>query len=236
MDATVIIAAAGRGLRMGGHINKQYLTLNDRPVLYYALAASLEAGCFKQLIVVVTPGEEELFRREVLLPYFKDFNPDIITGGSQRQDSVHNGLLAVASSCEIVCVHDGARPLTSPLLFSSLVQAAIAKGAAISAVPVKDTIKQVDDTKRVIETPARSCLWSVQTPQAFRRQWLLDAYRQAAQEGFYATDDAALLERCGYPVHVVEGDYNNLKITTPEDLILAEVFLRRREDANRDRL
>jgi 2-C-methyl-D-erythritol 4-phosphate cytidylyltransferase len=236
MEASVIIAAAGRGLRMGEQINKQYLTLRGRPVLYHSLAACHAAGCFTQIIVAITPGEEALFRREVLLPYFTNLNPVIVTGGGERQDSVYNGLQAVSPTCEIVCVHDGARPLASPGLFGRLLQAAVDKGAAIAAVPVKDTIKRVGNDKKVLETPARNNLWSVQTPQAFRREWLQDAYGQAAADSFYATDDAALLERYGYPVQVVEGDFHNIKITTPDDLILAEVLLGRRENAYRDRI
>ncbi len=228
MESTVILVAAGRGLRMQEQINKQYLALNGHPVLYHSLAACVDADCFTQFIVVVTPGEETLFRREVLLPFFPDLKLQVVTGGKERQDSVYNGLQAVADSCEYVCVHDGARPLARPLLFNRTLQAAAGKGAAIVAVPVKDTIKRVGAAKNVLGTPPRENLWSVQTPQCFLRDWLQDAYDRAVKDIFYATDDASLLEHYGYPVQVVEGDFQNIKITTPDDLIIAEALLGRR--------
>ncbi len=228
MESAVILAAAGRGLRMQEQINKQYLALKGHPILYHSLAACVAAGCFTQFIVVVTPGEETMFRRGVLLPFFSDLKLHIVSGGKERQDSVYNGLQAVGDSCEYVCVHDGARPLSRPLLFNRVLQAAAGKGAAIAAVPVKDTIKRVGAAKNVLETSPRENLWSVQTPQCFRRDWLQDAYDRAIKDNFYSTDDASLLEHYGYPVQVVEGDFQNIKITTPDDLILAEALLGRR--------
>lgn len=225
MNAALIVVAAGRSSRMGKQVNKLYLDLNGKPLLYYTLRACLASGCFGQFIIVVSPGEEELFRREILLPGFTGFDPVIAAGGSERQDSVFNGLQAVDPLCRIVCVHDGARPLARPPLFDRVLQEAARKGAALAAVPVKDTVKRVNEDGVVVETPSRNSLWLAQTPQAFRRDWLLDAYRRAAAENFCATDDAALLERYGYAVHVVEGDYSNLKITTPEDLIIAGSLL-----------
>jgi 2-C-methyl-D-erythritol 4-phosphate cytidylyltransferase len=229
MNAALIVVAAGRSFRMGKQVNKLYLDLNGKPLLYHTLSACLAAGCFGQFIIVVSPGEEELFRREILLPCFQGFNPVIAAGGSERQDSVFNGLRVVDPLCRIVCVHDGARPLVSPLLFERVLQDAARKGAALAAVPVKDTVKRVDADGVVLETPARNSLWLAQTPQAFRRDWLLDACQRAAAEKWYATDDAALLERYGYAVQVVEGDYRNLKITTPEDLVLAGALLKEAE-------
>jgi 2-C-methyl-D-erythritol 4-phosphate cytidylyltransferase len=226
MNVSLIVVAAGRSLRMGKQVNKLYLDLNGKPLLYYSLRACLAAGCFGQFIIVVSPGEEELFRREILLPYFTGLNPLIVAGGSERQDSVFNGLQVVDPLSGIVCVHDGARPLVSPPLFYSVLQEAACKGAALAAVPVKDTVKRVNEDGVVVETPSRNSLWLAQTPQAFRRDWLLDAYRRAAAENCRATDDASLLERYGYAVHIVKGDYSNLKVTTPEDLILAEALLK----------
>jgi 2-C-methyl-D-erythritol 4-phosphate cytidylyltransferase len=225
MSPAIIVVAAGRGLRMGKEVNKLYLDLNGKPMLYHSLRACLAAGLFEQFIIVVSPGEEELFCREILLPYFTELNPVLVAGGNERQDSVFNGLQAVEPSCRIVCIHDGARPLTPPLLFDRVLQAAARHGAALAAVPVKDTVKRVNEDGVVVETPVRKSLWLAQTPQAFRLDWLLDAYRRADAEKWYATDDAALLERYGYAVQVVEGDYRNLKITTPEDLILAGALL-----------
>ncbi len=234
MKAAVIVVAAGRGQRMKAKLNKQYLPLAGKPVLYYSLTACLALGCFNQIVAVVTPGEEEIFRRDVLLPYFPDKNIYVIGGGNERQDSVWQGLSAMPEDLDFVCVHDGARPLASVELFARTLDKAVELGAAVAAVPVKDTIKRVDKFGRIVETPPRESLWAVQTPQIFRRDWLVGSYRRAINEGFYATDDAALLEHYGHPVHIVSADYSNLKVTTPEDLILAEVLLGREGNANRD--
>lgn len=224
MSVAVIVAAAGRGLRMKGSINKQYLPLSGRPVVAHTLAACLESACFSQIIAVVTPGEEDLFRREVLLPWFSQLNIAVVTGGKERQDSVANGLRALSAGTEYVCIHDGARPLVTPQLLRDCLNIASEHGAAIAAVPVKDTVKLVNEGV-VLQTPPRAQLWTVHTPQVFRRDWLEEAYARAGKEGFCGTDDAALLERYGYTVHVVRSDYQNIKITTPEDLILAELLL-----------
>lgn len=234
MKAAVIVVAAGRGQRMKAKLNKQYLPLAGKPVLYYSLAACLASGCFKQIVAVVTPGEEEIFRRDVLLPYFPDKRICVVGGGNERQDSVWQGLSAVPDEMDFICVHDGARPLASVELFARTLEKGIELGTAVAAVPVKDTIKRVDKFYKVVETPPRESLWAVQTPQVFRRDWLVSAYRRAMHEGFYATDDAALLEHYGYPVHIVSSDYSNLKVTTPDDLILAEVLLGREGNAHRD--
>lgn len=228
MKATVIVAAAGRGQRMKEQVNKQYLPLAGKPVLYYSLAACLASGCFEQVVVVVTPGEEELLRRDVLLPYFPDANIYVVTGGKERQDSVWAGLLAVSAGSDFVCVHDGARPLATPELFNLSLETATRLGTAVAAVPVKDTIKRVDEFRKVVETPPRKNLWAVQTPQTFRRDWFEDAYKRARHDDFYATDDAALLEHYGYSVHIFQSEYSNLKVTTPEDLVLAESLLGRK--------
>jgi len=227
MESSVIIAAAGRAVRMGERFNKQYLSLVGRPVLWYSLVAAHAAGCFNQFIIVVAPGEEALLRREVLLPYFSALQPVIVTGGGERQESVYNGLQAVDPSCSVVCVHDGARPLARHELFSRCVRQAAQTGAAVVAVPVKDTVKRVGQDGIVLDTPPRGELWAVQTPQAFRTDQILSAHRQARVGGIQATDDAALLEHYGYQVGIVEGDYSNIKITTPEDLLLAEALFRR---------
>lgn len=236
MKATVIVAAAGRGQRMKEKVNKQYLPLAGKPVLYYSLATCLASGCFEQIVVVVTPGEEEILRRDVLLPYFPDMDICVVRGGKERQDSVWEGLRAVSAGSDFVCVHDGVRPLATTELFCRSLENAARLGTAVAAVPVKDTIKRVDESRKVVETPPRHSLWAVQTPQTFRRDWLEDAYKRARSDNYYATDDAALLEHYGYPVHIFPSEYDNLKITTPDDLILGEVLLRRETHAYRDRL
>jgi 2-C-methyl-D-erythritol 4-phosphate cytidylyltransferase len=227
MKSSVLLPAAGRGLRMDTELNKQYLPLAGKPVLAHSIAACMAAQCFTDIIVIVTPGEENIFRRDVLLPWFSGHNITVVTGGKERQDSVYNGLQAVPVGTELVCVHDGARPLVKSELFNACLAEAKIYGGAIAAVPVKDTIKIVSGSQ-VVETPTRETLWAVQTPQAFLFNRLIEVHRQAQKDGFYTTDDAALLEHYGYPVRVVQGDYENIKVTTPEDLVLAEAFLRRR--------
>ncbi|HAA37843.1 MAG TPA: 2-C-methyl-D-erythritol 4-phosphate cytidylyltransferase [Firmicutes bacterium] len=236
MSSALIVAAAGQGRRMKSKLNKQYLKLAGRPLLTYSLTAALEAACFTQIIVVVTPGEEELFHRDVLLPFFPGQKLQVVAGGKERQDSVRNGLAALTAEITYVCVHDGARPLAEASLFKECLQTAQAKGAAIAAVPVKDTIKIVDEQRKIVQTPPRGQLWAAQTPQVFRRDWLELAHQRAHREGFQGTDDASLLERYGYPVQIIEAGYDNLKITTPEDLLLAEAILRRRSNAAGNRL
>ncbi len=235
MRAAVIIPAAGRGLRMGKNINKQYLPLSGKPLLAHTLCACIDSQFFSAIVVVVTPGEEELFRRDVLLPWLPQDKITIVTGGKERQDSVYNGLRALSAETDLVCIHDGARPLVRTSLFGSCLCMAEQHGAAITAVPVKDTIKIVADNQ-VMSTPPRETLWAVQTPQAFRFNLLLSVYRRALSENYYATDDAALLEHYRYTVRVVPGDYENIKVTTAEDLVVAETLLRGRQHADRDRL
>lgn len=236
MSVAVIIAAAGQGRRMKSAVNKQYLHLHGRPIIAHTLSACIAAACFTQIIVVVAPSEEEIFRREVVFPWFPTYKFFLVSGGKERQDSVQNGLAVLADNIEYVCIHDGARPLAEAALFRHCLAAAQAEGGAIAAVPVKDTIKIADPHGQVLETPPRHKLWAVQTPQIFRRDWLELAYQRAYQEGIQATDDAALLEAAGYPVHIVTADYENIKITTPEDLLLAEAIVRRRQDEDRHRL
>jgi 2-C-methyl-D-erythritol 4-phosphate cytidylyltransferase len=236
MKADVILPAAGQGRRMGADINKQYLSLQGKPVLAHTIDACLTSGVFENIIVVVTPGEEEIFHRDVLLPWFPEAEIIIVAGGRERQDSVQNALKKIGKESDFICVHDGARPLVKPELFARCLKEAQLRGAAIAAVPVKDTIKVIGSEGNVENTPLRQVLRSVQTPQTFRRDWLEDAYRQAKHDGFYATDDAAILEQYGYPVYVVQGDYENIKVTTPEDLVLAAALLGRRHDADWDRL
>ncbi|MCR3921095.1 MAG: 2-C-methyl-D-erythritol 4-phosphate cytidylyltransferase [Firmicutes bacterium] len=228
MSVAVIIPAAGLGRRMKETINKQYLQLCGKPVVAHTLSACLAANCFTQIIVVVTPGEEELFRRDVVLPWFPAQTFTIVKGGRERQDSVRNGLAVLKDGIDFVCIHDGARPLAQAMLLQQCLVKAKECGAAIAAVPVKDTIKVVDEAGQVVVTPIRSQLWAVQTPQIFRREWVEDVHHRAAEEQIQATDDASLLEQYGFPVSIVKSNYENIKVTTPEDLMLAEAILRRR--------
>jgi len=222
--AAVIIPAAGQGHRMGqGGRPKQYLPLLGKPIVRWTLEACAAARSVSQLVLVVAPEDVEPCRRWVR-EATGDKPIQVVAGGAERQESVYRGLAAVGEDVPLVAVHDGVRPLMQPALLDMVVFAAARHGAATAAVPAKDTVKQVKDGW-VQATPDRSSLRLVQTPQAFRRELLVEAHARARSAGWQATDDAALVERLGHPVAVVDGAYDNIKITTAEDLLLAETLL-----------
>ncbi|QSX08159.1 2-C-methyl-D-erythritol 4-phosphate cytidylyltransferase [Alkalibacter rhizosphaerae] len=224
---SAIIVAAGNGSRMNAGRNKQYLYLNGKPILVHTLKAFEKCGSIDEVILVISAQDAALCREEVLATNgFKKIKA-LVFGGQTRQESMYNGLREVSKQAEIVVTHDGARPLIHTKTLTQCVEETITHGATIVAVPVKETIKMVGDDLEVIDTPKRSCLWSVQTPQTFRRELLEEAHKSAKEAGFLGTDDAMLVERLGHPVKVVKGHYENIKITTPEDLILAESIFQR---------
>jgi 2-C-methyl-D-erythritol 4-phosphate cytidylyltransferase/2-C-methyl-D-erythritol 4-phosphate cytidylyltransferase/2-C-methyl-D-erythritol 2,4-cyclodiphosphate synthase len=220
---SAVVVAAGRGSRMGADEPKQFLALAGKPILLHALElfeAMPEIG-----EIVLVAGADEIGRCEALCAaHGLRKVRRIVAGGAERQQSVHRGI--EAASGEWVLVHDAVRPLVTLDAVRRCMAAAEAAGAAVLAVPVKDTIKVVDEAGRIAATPDRRTLRAVQTPQAFRRELLLACHERAAREGFAATDDAGVVERCGHPVAAAEGEYSNIKITTPEDLAAAEWLLR----------
>lgn len=228
-NVMAVIPAAGVGSRMGTNIKKQYLDLMDKPILAHTLGVLEECPDITGIVLVVAPGEEALCEERVLCG--KEYRKimAVVPGGDHRQTSVYNGLAALPGTTELAVIHDGARPLVQPGEISLVIREARATGAAALAVPVKDTIKVVDDRGLVLNTPPRERLWAVQTPQVFRFQLIMKAHRAARETGNFATDDCALVEALGQPVKLVPGSYENIKITTPEDLVLAEAFLRRRK-------
>jgi len=220
-----IIPSAGLGRRMGT-LKKNYLKLLGRPVLAHTLEAFEACSSIDSIIVVVAAEDIDRCAEEVVSPYGFTKVIDIVAGGAERQDSVANGL-ARAEGFDMVAVHDGARPLVTAGIIDSVVAAALRTGAAITAVPIKDTIKETAGGV-VKGTLDRSSLVSVHTPQAFRTELLQRALESARQDGFIGTDESSLVERLGEPVTVVIGSYDNIKITTAEDLSLAEFILNRR--------
>jgi 2-C-methyl-D-erythritol 4-phosphate cytidylyltransferase len=214
MKYEVVIPAAGQGKRMNAGKNKQFIELDGIPVIVHTLKVFEYDPQCTGILLVVNPNERDIFA--AMADQYE------ISGGSERQHSVYNGLKAASS--EIVLVHDGARPFIKKNMMTKLVKAASKDGAATVAVPVKDTIKRVLNSE-VIETVERSSLWAVQTPQAFRLSDILIAHEEALQSGFLGTDDASLIERSGRKVQVIEGDYTNIKLTTPDDLLLAKAIL-----------
>lgn len=225
MSIYVLIPAAGMGRRMGASVNKQYLPLGDRPVLSHTIALFDQHPSIDHIYVICPEAEIPLCQREVIDPFgFKKVR-SLVAGGAERQDSVRNGLQACQAGDEdIVLIHDGARPLLPPDLIDPVITATQRLGAAIVGVPVKDTIKLVSNGL-IDKTPDRSCLWQAQTPQSFRYGLIRDAHAEALRQNYRGTDDASLIEWRGGPVAMIEGSYRNIKITTPEDLVLARAFL-----------
>lgn len=221
---SAIVPAAGRGRRMGSHINKQFLNLKGVPILARTLQTLDEFHLIDEIFVVCVEDEINFCEENIILPYGFKKVKGIVPGGARRQDSVANAL-ATIDNAEYILVHDGARPFLTQDLLTRVIQGAQLHGAAGLAVPVKDTIKLVDGEGFISHTPDRSQLWAMQTPQVFRAQILKQAYDKAAKDGFHGTDDSSLVERLGYRIKIIDGTYNNIKVTTPEDLIIGERIL-----------
>lgn len=221
----VVIAAAGKGSRMDDKVNKQYIPLGSRPVLAYSLEFFENIDYVDKIVVVARKKDLEYCRREVVERYGFTKVTDVVAGGKERQDSVWAGLKRLGADTDYVAVHDGARPLLSSTVLLELMKAAEDWGAAIPGVPSKDTLKMVDRDDFVRQTMDRESIFNIQTPQVFKYSELIDAYRQANEEGFTGTDDATLFEHFIGRVKVVQGDYRNVKITTRDDLIIAHSLL-----------
>jgi len=223
-----VIPAAGASKRMGTGVDKQLLSLCGQTVLERTIAAVAAAESITGIVLVVRAGEEDFFQR--WSEGFGGIIKDIVPGGAQRQQSVRNGLDAVPSNTEIVVIHDGARPLVQTSLVDGVVKEAKRTGAATLGVPVKDTVKMTGESNQVVRTVPRDKLWLVQTPQAFRYEVICRAHQWAAAQGYSGTDDASLVEARGWPVSMVQGSYENIKVTTPEDIIIAEALLKARRE------
>ena len=225
MQVTAIVVAAGEGRRMGGVLPKPYRLIAGRAMILHTLDRCFDARSVDDVILVVAANE--LVRCEALLnvdPKLRRRPWRLEKGGGTRQESVLHGLKAAKAETEIVVIHDGARPLVSPALIDRCVEAARQEGAAIAGVPARDTIKIVSGDRHVLSTPDRNTLWEIQTPQVFRKDWVMEGHERALREGFSATDDSMLIERMGKPVFIVEGHRTNLKMTLPEDILLAEAL------------
>jgi 2-C-methyl-D-erythritol 4-phosphate cytidylyltransferase len=222
---SAIVVAAGSGSRMKAGINKQYLYLSGKPVLAHTLLAFEKCQMIDEVILVISENDFEVCKTEVIKPNKLKKIKEVVAGGSSRQESMYHGLLKVNKKADIVITHDGARPLVHQNTLLKCVEKTLEYGATIVAVPVKETIKVVDDDLEVVHTPKRSELWSVQTPQTFSYEILLKAHEKAREEGFTGTDDSMLVERMDFPIKIVKGHYDNIKITTPEDLIIAESII-----------
>ena len=222
---TAVVLAAGAGKRMHSDVHKQYMMLASRPVLFYALQAFAESAV-TDIVVVVGAGEIDYCRKEIVEKYHIQKVCAVVEGGRERYHSVYEGLKA-ADGSDYVLIHDGARPLVSADIIKRSMQAVKEYRACVAGMPVKDTIKIADEDGYAKLTPERSKVWQIQTPQSFSYPLVYEAYRKMlADEDSAITDDAMVVERMtNQPVKLIEGNYRNIKITTPEDLAIAEIFV-----------
>lgn len=221
----VIIVAAGTGSRMKKDINKQFIKLNDKEIIAHTIDKFYNNENIDDIVVVIKEEEEKYFIDNVINKYEFD-NIKIAYGGNERQDSVYNGIKKLNNNCDVILVHDGARPFVTGDIIKNSIEEAKKHNAVVVGVKVKDTIKMVSEDGNIVDTPNRNYLWSVQTPQVFKYDIITKAYEDAYNGNFYGTDDAMLVERIGYNVKMVEGSYDNIKITTPEDLKFGEQILK----------
>ena len=241
---TAIVLAAGSGSRMRSATAKQFLLLDGKPVIWYALHAVEQSGIIDSCVLVAGEGDIPYARREIVEKY--DFRKvrHIVAGGRERWESVYNALRFLEGEPDgdgYVFIHDGARPFLTEELLADIYGAVCRYGACAAAVPVKDTIKLADGDGFVTQTPDRSRMWAVQTPQAFERRLITEAYRKffgdsaSAESDTLVTDDAMVLERAsGLPVKLVRASYGNIKITTPVDMITAEALLKNERELSDD--
>jgi 2-C-methyl-D-erythritol 4-phosphate cytidylyltransferase len=224
----VILPAAGNSTRFGGLQKKPFTTLEGRPVWQRAAELFWSRPEVVQVLIVISPDDRASFllRAQALLAFN---GASVVDGGSERFESVANALAKLHDEVEYVAVHDAVRPMTPPEMITQVFQTAEQTGAAMLAIPVADTLKRVDATNTITETVPRAGLWQAQTPQVFRKDLLLAAYARRGEFAGMITDDAQLIEFCGHPVKVVTGSPKNFKITTPDDLRLAQALLQFRE-------
>jgi 2-C-methyl-D-erythritol 4-phosphate cytidylyltransferase len=228
LRASAIIVAAGSGVRLGSSVPKAFVKVGERTMLWYSLAAIGRVESIDEVVIAVPEGFENAARTEATAAGLRA-PVKIAPGGAERQDSVRIALGLTSAESELVAVHDAARPLATPQIFEACLAAAARAGGAIAAIPVSDTLKRVDAGKTIAATVARAGLWQAQTPQAFRRDALVEAHRRAVSDQIVATDDADLVERMGVRVEVVEAATANIKITTPSDLAMVEAILAARK-------
>ena len=219
---SAIILASGKGKRMGSAISKQFIDIKGKPIIYYTLKKFSENKKIDNIIVVLPEDEVKYFKENILKKYELRINK-IVIGGKERQDSVYNALKSLKnSSTDIVLIHDGARPFISERIINEGIKFAEIYGAAAPGVMPKDTIKVKNEKNFSVDTPNRANLVSIQTPQVFKFDEILECHEKIRYNGEMVTDDTMVVEKYGYSVYLYDGEYTNIKVTTPEDLILAE--------------
>ena len=226
---SAVIVSAGNSTRMGG-INKQFLELDGTPVIAHSISAFQKCEYVDEIVIVTRESDIEEIKNLINKYSFTKVS-SVVCGGETRQLSVFNGIIKTSNDAQIVAIHDGARPLVTVKVIEETIKAAAEYGAAATGVKVKDTVKVVDDNDNIIDTPDRAYMRFIQTPQVFDKKLYLDAVASVENSKDF-TDDCKLLEAYGKTVKFVDGDYENIKITTPEDIELAENYLKRRRDDN----
>lgn len=230
-----VVLAAGKGKRMNSDIPKQYMLLRDKPVLYYSLKVFQESFV-DEIVLVAEKGEEEFCRKEIVEKYGFTKVKHIAAGGTERYFSVANGLEAVSQDCDYIYIHDGARPFVTQAIIKEALAEVRTHKACVAAMPVKDTIKIADEQDFAVSTPRRDLVWMMQTPQVFQASLIRGAYHKLLSEeeklrrqGIQITDDAMVVETLlSHPVKLFRASYENIKITTPEDLLIADGILEKR--------
>lgn len=226
---SAVIVAAGMGKRMERNYNKQYIKLEGVPILAHTAIQFQNHPHIDEVVIVVGQGEVEYCRENIVEKNNLQKVKMIVEGGKERYHSVYNGIKAVSEECELVLIHDGARPFVTREIINESIASANTYGCSIVGMPVKDTIKVIDEEGFVKDTPKRDQLWLVQTPQTFKKDLILQAHQKREKEDLAVTDDAMLVEALGRRVKMIRGDYENIKITTPEDLEVGRVILKRRK-------
>ena len=226
MKSTAIVLAAGQGKRMNSKVQKQFLLIKGKPVLYYSLSCFQKSREIEEIIVVTGKESINFCKQEIIETYGFSKVKAVIAGGKERYDSVYAGLRA-CENCDYVFIHDGARPFLTDDIIIRGKEAVLAYCACVTGMPSKDTIKIADENGMVVSTPRRSLVWNIQTPQIFSYTAIREAYEEARQQSMEdITDDAMVMERFGnLKIKLVEGSYENIKITTPEDILVAEKIL-----------
>ncbi|MBS6609967.1 MULTISPECIES: 2-C-methyl-D-erythritol 4-phosphate cytidylyltransferase [Peptoniphilus] len=223
---TAFVAAAGMGKRMNMGINKQFLTIDKVPILAHTIK-KIEKSKYVDFLLLIVKKSDLPYVYDIIEKHKININYAIVYGGKERQDSINNGLLNMPKKTDIVLTHDGARPFVSVEKIDEAIENVMETGACVLANPVKDTIKVSTDGKLVDYTPNRDKLWQVQTPQVFKKEILIHAYKQAYTEGYYGTDDCSLVEKTGVKVKLIYNSYDNIKITTREDLSIANILIKK---------
>lgn len=217
---SVIILAGGKGKRMMSKVSKQFIKIKDKPIIYYTLKKFIENKNIDQIVLVLPKDEIEYCKKEILQKYSLKVDK-IVEGGTERQDSVYNALKSI-NNADIVLIHDGARPIISDKLIDEGIRYAKIYGAAAPGVMPKDTIKIKNKENFSINTPNRNTLVAIQTPQVFKYDNILKCHEKVRESGDAVTDDTMVVEKYGYKVYLYDGEYTNIKITTPDDIMLAE--------------